>query len=107
MASRNLKTVGATMNKIEKFIALFNGDTKYMDGLCYWFTYILKGRFPDGEIWCDPIRNHFYFVIDNAAYDVCGKVDLPDKAIKWNEYEQYDALDYQRAVKYCVLKEDN
>jgi hypothetical protein len=93
------------MNKIEKFIALFNNDEKFTNGLCYWFAYILKGRFPNGEIWYDQIENHFYFVVNNKTFDVSGEVTLPNTAIKWNEYSDYDELDYQRVIKYCVLKE--
>lgn len=93
------------MTQIETFIALFEHDEKYMNGLCYWFAYILQGRFPDGDIWYDPILNHFYFVFNSVAYDVRGKVNLPSNAIRWSEYEQYDPLHYQRIVKYCVLKE--
>lgn len=93
------------MNRIEKFISLFENDEKYMNGLCYWFAYILKGRFPDGEIWYDSIFNHFYFVLDDIAYDVRGKVDLPINAMKWCDYEKYDSVHYQRIIKYCILKE--
>lgn len=93
------------MNQIEKFITLFDNDEKYMNGLCYWFAYILKGRFPQGEIWYDQIENHFYYVIEHIAYDVRGIVNLPITAKRWDEYENYDSLDYQRVVKYCVLKE--
>ena len=93
------------MNQIEKFISLFEGDDKYMNGLCYWFVYILKGRFPNGEIWYDQIMNHFYYVLNNEAYDVKGKVLLPETAKRWSEYETFDELDYQRVVKYCILKE--
>lgn len=93
------------MNRIEKFISLFENDEKYMNGLCYWFAYILKGRFPDGEIWYDSVFNHFYFVLDDIAYDVRGKVDLPINAMKWCDYEKHDSVHYQRIVKYCILKE--
>lgn len=90
---------------ILNFIALFKQDDKFSNGLCYWFSYILKGRFPDGEVWYDPIMNHFYFVCNEVAYDVTGLVSLPTAAIKWDEYKAYDELDYQRVVKYCILKE--
>lgn len=93
------------MNNIEKFISLFKNDDKFMHGLCYWMAYILKGRFPDGDIWYDQVLNHFYFVVNDEAYDVRGRVILPSTAIKWTEYEKYDELDYQRVIKYCVLKE--
>lgn len=91
--------------KILNFIKLFGEDDRFINGLCYWFAYILKGRFPEGEIWCDPIMNHFYFVYDDCAYDVNGVECLPASAIKWSDYEDYDKLDYQRVVKYCILKE--
>ena len=93
------------MNQIERFISLFGNDDRFMTGLCYWFVYILKGRFPNGEIWYDQIENHFYYVVDDVAYDVRGKVVLPSTAMRWDEYEVYDELDYQRVVKYCILKE--
>ena len=96
-----------SLSNIEQFITLFSTDDKYMNGLCYWFAYILKGRFPNGDIWYEPIMNHFYFVIDDAAFDVRGQVELPGTAIRWNEYENFDPLHYQRIVKYCILKEDN
>lgn len=93
------------MNKIEEFISLFNNDDKFMNGLCYWFAYMLKGRFPNGEIWYNQIENHFYFVVNNKAFDVRGEVELPSTAIRWSEYANYDELDYQRVVKYCVMKD--
>lgn len=94
------------MNEIERFISLFDKDQKFMTGLCYWFAYILQGRFPFGEIWYDPIENHFYFTLDNVTYDVRGQVSRPDSAIKWEYYEDVDFFDYDRVVKHCVLKED-
>lgn len=93
------------MEQVKQFISLFGTDERYMNGLCYWFAYILKGRFPKGDIWYDQIMNHFYFVIEDAAFDIRGRVILPRTAMKWDEYEAYDALDYQRVVKYCILKE--
>ena len=93
------------MEQVKQFISLFGANERYLNGLCYWFAYILKGRFPNGEIWYDQIINHFYFVLDNAAFDIRGQVALPKTAMRWNEYETYDFLDYQRVVKYCILKE--
>lgn len=95
------------MTNIEKFISLFDGDERYLNGLCYWFAHILDTRFPGGDIWYDPVMNHFYYVFDDVAYDVRGRVVLPNISIKWDDYYAYDALDYQRVVKYCILKEDN
>lgn len=91
--------------KILNFIELFKKDEKFVKGLCYWFAYILKGRFCEGEIWYDQIMNHFYFVYDNDAYDINGLELLPSSAIKWSEYQDYDKLDHQRVVEYCILKE--
>ena len=93
------------VNEIQQFITHFDNDQRYMNGLCYWFAYILKGRFPDGEIYYDPIMNHFYFVYENNAFDVRGKVELPSKATPWHEYRDFDELHYQRVVRDCILKE--
>ena len=92
-------------NEIQQFIALFDNDERYLSGLCYWFAYILKGRFPEGEIYYDPIMNHFYFVHGDDVFDVRGRVELPPKAMKWDEYRDFDVLDYQRVVRDCILKE--
>ena len=92
-------------SKIEKFIELFGADKRYLNGLCYWFAYMLKGRFPDGEIWYDPVLCHFYFMLNDVAYDVRGCIDIPKTSIEWNKYQEFDSSDYKRVVKYCVLKE--
>jgi hypothetical protein len=105
MVSEKVKTAGM-MNDVERFIRLFDNDQKFINGLCYWFAYILKGRFPEGEMWYDQIENHFYFVINNEAYDVRGKIQLPKTAMRWCDYEGFDFLDYNRVIKYCILKED-
>lgn len=105
MALDEVKTADIT-NEIERFIRLFDNDQKFINGLCFWFAYILKGRFPNGEIWYDQIENHFYFVIKNKAYDVSGSVQLPITAMRWSDYEAFDYLDYNRVIKYCILKED-
>lgn len=90
--------------EILSFIALFEKDEKFLNGLCYWFSHILRGRFPDGAIYYDPIGCHFYYVIDDIAYDVTGEVELPEKAVFWDMYKFVDDMHYQRIVKQCILK---
>lgn len=89
---------------IEQFIKLFDDDPKYLNELCYWFAYILKGRFPNGDIWYDPVMSHFYFVCDDMAYDIRGQVVLPSTSVKWDSYQTIDAVDYEKINQYYVLK---
>ena len=91
--------------EVLRFISLFKKDEKFLNGLCYWFSYILKTRFPNGIICYDPIGGHFYCVIEDAAYDVSGEVELPPKAIIWDTYKFVDDAHYQRIVRQCILKE--
>lgn len=91
-------------DEVLNFISLFKKDEKFLDGLCYWFTCILNGRFPNGVTYYDPISCHFYYVIEDIAYDVTGEVKLPEKAVIWDTYKFLDDTHYQRIVKQCILK---
>ena len=90
---------------ILKFILLFHSNDDFLNGLCFWFAYVLQGRFPGGDICYDPVWCHFYYIVDGHAYDVRGEIDMPDEPIKWLEYRDFDELDYFRVLHYCVLKD--
>ena len=77
----------------------------FSNGYCYWFSFILTNRF-NGEIIYLPIQNHFVSFINNNYYDINGIVNLKEKPYNWNEYKQFDELDYQRVIKYCIKKEE-
>lgn len=78
-------------------------DAHWQDGNCYYFAIILKERFPKGKIIYDPIANHFIFRYRGKLYDSKG-LDREEREclIAWDKYEEYDYLDYNRVVKYCL-----
>ena len=79
----------------------FSNDCHWIDGNCYYFSLILKSRFPEGTIMYDVIENHFTLEINNIYYDWTGVV-TPTLAIPWDEIEAYDSLEYQRIVRDCL-----
>ena len=80
----------------------------FTQGYCYWFAYILQGRFieffRDTAIMYDDIANHFGCLIDGRIYDITG--DVTDK-YNWKLwYEAYleDPLRGERIERDCVYK---
>ena len=92
------------MNEILSFIAKFhksNGvDETFTCGCCYWYAYILCGRFPDGEMMYDPVANHFMADIDGRLFDITGDVTSEYHPIKWANFE--DDLERRRIIDQCI-----
>ena len=91
------------MSEIEKFIERFRtNDTikVFTCGCCYWFAYILCGRFPQAKLMYDLVANHFVAEIDGRLFDITG--DVTDKyiVIPWDSYD--DELHKQRIVRDCI-----
>lgn len=70
-------------------------------GKCYWFAYILKGRFPHLDICYDPVEGHFFCFDGKKGYDITGSF-TPTKYVKWDTYEQIDNSHYKRIVRDCM-----
>lgn len=96
---------------VEQFINHFHSTSKtdnitevFTKGCCYWFAYILCGRFPTARMMYDPIANHFVAKIDNHLYDVTGDVTGQYDVIPWNDYDEIidDSLEKSRILDYCV-----
>lgn len=77
-------------------------DAHWQDGNCYYFALILKDRFPSGKIMYDPIDNHFLFKYRGKIYDSKGLDTEERKLYDWSKYRNFDYLDYDRVVKYCL-----
>ena len=92
------------MDSIEEFIQRrFKKDCNWTSGNCYYFALILKSRF-GGTIYYDPIIGHFLCRIGFDYYDWSGKVDISSaKLYTWDQYKDFDILDYQRVVDGCIL----
>jgi len=99
-------------NSHENIIHFIDGFKKYnsqaiiklfTEGYCYWFTYILQGRF-GGNIVMDKHGEHFMIEINNRIYDINGEVKC-DNFIYFDQYESIDPTHYKRIIRDCVNKE--
>ena len=71
-------------------------------GYCYYFSIILRERFPDGVIVYSPTRGHFFCKIDGKLYDVTGEAEVDI----YYDFDNYpDLLQKERIVRDCILKE--
>ena len=78
----------------------------FTSGNCYWFAYILKARFPEGEIVYDEIINHFGFLLEDTIYDITGIVTDKYNWENWRDVYYRDRLHGRRIVRDCILKGD-
>ena len=98
-----------TSEQILRFVSLF-GDTReaFLDGMCYWFAYILQARF-GGETFYDQLNGHFVQRINESFYDASG--DVTEKygsskyLMRWSDMESYDPSLYRRLIRDCIKKE--
>ena len=95
------------MNEVLDFISHFHKISKTNDidevftcGCCYWFAYILCGRFQEAEMMYDPVSNHFMVGYGGRLYDITGDVTDKYNATAWKDFE--DELERQRIVDYCI-----
>ena len=97
--------------EVLRFIKSFEGIKQaFTNGQCYWFAYILVGRF-GGTIYYNPVLNHFATMItldsgNSFLFDAEGDICPMDNAsyVKWDDYESMDSTHYYRIVEQCILK---
>jgi len=92
------------------FIAKFDGAKDvFLYGMCYWFAYILRGRF-GGTTMYEPVENHFVQEIDGRLYDASGDVTeqygQSRYLMKWTDVPGYDEALYRRLLRDCVRKDE-
>lgn len=76
----------------------------FMNGFCYHFAVILRDLF-DGEVWYNPIDNHYVTKINGDLYDARGVIQSNlDSYVPWEEYKKEDPLHAERLMQYCVYK---
>lgn len=92
------------MTSIEKFIALFKRDDKFLTGLCWHFTVILSARFPGGTVMYEPVENHFVYAYGVRYYDVRGDITelYEGHVTPWGIYKTYDSLESSRIIEQCI-----
>ena len=91
-------------DKVVEFIGRrFPEDCRWLNGNCYYFSVILKERFPEGEIWYDMIDGHFLFECGGRWYDWTGLCEVDMRGmVRWDKLENMDKLLYDRIVRDCV-----
>lgn len=94
------------MTEAEAFIRRFHLAPSVREvftcGCCYWFAYILCGRFPDeSRLMYDPVANHFAAEIRGKPYDITGDVTGQYDLIPWDSLD--DEAHRSRIVRDCIL----
>lgn len=88
------------INHFHEISSAENVTEVFTCGCCYWFAYILCGRFKNAKMMYDPIMNHFVAQIGNRLYDITGDVTDKYKVVEWEHFD--DELEKQRIVDYCI-----
>ena len=92
------------MNEILEFInRRFPSDCNWLDGNCFYFSVILKSRFPQGKIFYDVINGHFLFNYENSYYDWTGKVEPDGYLVEWDKFDEYDHLQQKTIIRDCIM----
>lgn len=74
----------------------------FNNGMCYWFSYILKNRFRDEHchVMYDEVNNHFGCEINGIVYDITGIAPAYNWR-PWYEITTSDRLLYLRIIRDC------
>ena len=91
-------------NILEFISRRFTEDCHWLDGNCYYFSVILKDRFPVGRIVYDVIAGHFYFEWNDRLYDFAGVHNITEdmKIIPFDMLSTYDRKRFDRILRDCV-----
>lgn len=81
----------------------FPFNCNWLDGNCYYFSIILKSRFPEGVIFYDVIYGYFLFKYKDSYYDWSGKVKPNNYLVEWDMMEEYDNLQKKRIIQDCII----
>lgn len=85
----------------------FAQDNNWTTGNCYWYAQILQIRFPQLDIYYQPINNHWIAGNKNlniyADWDgIYTFTELQEKPILWTEYVKLDFRHALRLIKQCI-----
>lgn len=97
------------MNREEEILYFIGHFRKAVEtfttGCCYWFAYILKGRFPEAELIYLPVTGHFVSRIGGRFYDATGDVTEcyeNETQIPWEEMDKFDS-NVRKSVERDVI----
>lgn len=90
------------------FIRHFHGSEKvFTEGCCYWFAYILSGRFSGAEAIYLQVPGHFVTRIGGRLYDVTGDVTdryAAEPQISWSDVGRTDASLERIVTRDVIMK---
>ena len=90
-------------NKVLEFIKRrFPTDCNWISGNCFHFAVILHSVFSNSTIYYDVISGHFVTLIDNKYYDWTGIVEPDGYLVEWDNFEEYDSLQYKVIKRDCI-----
>lgn len=93
------------MSEIEQFIHRRFGDTDahWQDGNCYYFAIILCHRFPELEIYYEPIMGHFVAGDGERFYDSRGQYSGKYAPQLLSDLQKQDPDWALRLLRDCAL----
>jgi len=93
------------MKEILEFINRRFGKTNanWLNGNCYWFAYILCSRFPELEMYYEPIFGHFVAGDGKTYYDWTGIFESDYSIVKFSDIQKEDPLWYNRIIRDCMM----
>ena len=77
-------------------------DAHWFDGNCYYFTIILKTRFPELQIYYEPIEGHFVAGFKNTFFDAHGEYISEYKPLLFEELCKEDPCLEKQLIKDCI-----
>lgn len=80
----------------------FPSDCHWTDGNCYYFSLILRSRFPNLQIFYEPILGHFVAGDGAHFYDFNGEFFNYETLVLFDDIEKQDPLWYSRIVRDCI-----
>ncbi|MCM1500759.1 MAG: hypothetical protein NC124_20060 [Clostridium sp.] len=81
----------------------FQIDCNWLNGNCYYFSLILKDRFPKGSIFYNVASGHFVFFYGGNYYDWTGSVSTDEYMVTWDDFDEYDPMQKERIVRDCLM----
>lgn len=81
----------------------FPKDSNWNCENCYYFSLILKDRFPGGKICYDVIDGHFSYCYKGNYYDHTGLIHPDGYIVDWDQFDEYDSIQKQRIIRDCIM----
>ena len=81
----------------------FAKNGKWDSENCYYFSVILKDRFPGGDIYYDVINGHFSYEYNGIHYDHTGAFIPDGYLVRWDDFDEYDSIQKARIVRDCIM----